>query len=143
MIHELYGQSFIVYLFYHYRHPSYTSAVAREASLRKYASSPKLAVNTGSGGGLHRPPTNLGPLSSASSMISLKPKKKNSLEEHVNKHMPLRKNQSAPMRSDSKATMASNSRSNSRKATPASVKSVRKENNGKSFQITLVPKLLQ
>ena len=71
------------------RHPSYNSAINRASSLRRFASSPKLTNRNIS-------VQNLAPaLSSASSMINIKAKK-NSLEEHVNRHQPLRKNISAP-----------------------------------------------
>merc|ERR1719367_1284188 len=78
------------------RHPSHASAISKAAMMRKYASSPKL--NNKVEQNQHISVQNLAPLTSASSMMNLKAKK-NSLEEHVNRHMPLKKNSSAPMTS--------------------------------------------
>jgi len=78
------------------RHPSHASAISKAAMMRKYASSPKL--NNKVDQNQHISVQNLAPLTSASSMMNLKAKK-NSLEEHVNRHMPLKKNSSAPMTS--------------------------------------------
>lgn len=78
------------------RHPSHASAISKAAMMRKYASSPKL--NNKVDQNQHISVQNLGPLTSATSMMNLKAKK-NSLEEHVNRHMPLKKNSSAPMTS--------------------------------------------
>jgi hypothetical protein len=79
------------------RHPSHASAISKAAMMRKYASSPK--PNTPKiDQNQHINVQNLGPLTSATSMMNLKAKK-NSLEEHVNRHMPLKKNSSAPMTS--------------------------------------------
>jgi len=78
------------------RHPSHASAISKAAMMRKYASSPKL--NNKVDQNQHISVQNLGPLTTASSMMNLKAKK-NSLEEHVNRHMPLKKNSSAPMTS--------------------------------------------
>ena len=75
------------------RHPSHASAISKAAMMRKYASSPKL--NNKVDQNQHISVQNLGPLTSATSMMNLKAKK-NSLEEHVNRHMPLKKNSSAP-----------------------------------------------
>ena len=89
------------------RHPSYNEAIrGRVASnMTKYASSPKLTIPANA----HATPSHLnqhnhgsvynlgGSMSSkATSMVNLKAKK-NSLEEKLKKHLPLRKNQSAPM----------------------------------------------
>merc|ERR1739844_745788 len=71
------------------------SAISKAAMMRKYASSPKLN-NPKVDQNQHISVQNLGPLTSASSMLNLKAKK-NSLEEHVNKHLPLKKNSSAPV----------------------------------------------
>merc|ERR1712079_857516 len=78
------------------RHPSHASAISKAAMMRKYASSPKL--NNKVDQNQHISVQNLGPLTSATSMMNLKAKR-NSLEEHVNRHMPLKKNSSAPMTS--------------------------------------------
>ena len=86
------------------RAPSYASSISKAAQMRKYASSPKLNnPTTSAASSRHHPASqnhisvqNLGPLTSATSMVNLKAKK-NSLEEHVNKHKPLKKNSSAPM----------------------------------------------
>ncbi len=89
------------------RAPSYGSSINRAASLRKFASSPKLSNPQMQMSA--RPGTNMmvvGRMSQASSMINIKAKK-NSLEEHVNKHLPLRKNQSAPMQPAQKLSTAS------------------------------------
>ena len=67
----------------------------KAAMMRKYASSPKLMTKD-EPVKHHISVQNLGPLTSASSMLNLKAKK-NSLEEHVNKHLPLKKNSSAPV----------------------------------------------
>ena len=97
------------------RHPSYSDAVSRASTLRKYASSPKLNSPQ------NKPISvqNLGPMSSANSMLSLKAKK-NSLEMVEKK--PLRKNMSAPMRTESSKSILSSRSSNpsSRKVTPNS-----------------------
>lgn len=67
------------------------------SSMRRYASSPKLMPAPNAAANKHINVQNLGPLSTASSMMNLRANKKNSLEEHVNKHMPLRKNRSNPV----------------------------------------------
>ena len=77
------------------RVPSYASSMNKAAMMRKYASSPKLMTKD-EPVKHHISVQNLGPLTSASSMLNLKAKK-NSLEEHVNKHLPLKKNSSAPV----------------------------------------------
>ena len=89
------------------RHPSYNEAIRGRVSsnMTKYASSPKLTIPANA----HATPSHLnqhnhgsvynlgGSMSSkATSMVNLKAKK-NSLEEKLKKHLPLRKNQSAPM----------------------------------------------
>merc|ERR1719273_2383119 len=83
------------------RHPSYNEAIRGRvaSSMTKYASSPKLTIpanatpshlNQQNHGSVY----NLGGMSSkATSMVNLKAKK-NSLEEKLKKHLPLRKNQS-------------------------------------------------
>ena len=79
------------------RHPSFTNAANRAAMLRKYASSPKLSVKEDSKISVKNFSGN-GP-SAASSMLNLKAKK-NSLEEHLRRHPPLKEHKSAPQNSD-------------------------------------------
>ena len=67
------------------------TASINAASMRKYASSPKLNQQRNN----HISVQNLGPMASTASMVNLK-MKKNSMEEHLKKHMPLKKNDSAP-----------------------------------------------
>jgi len=75
------------------RHPSFNNAANRAAMLRKYASSPKLSVKEDSKISVKNFSGN-GP-SAASSMLNLKAKK-NSLEEHLRRHPPLKEHKSAP-----------------------------------------------
>lgn len=74
------------------RHPSYSSAINRASTLRKYASSPKLNTPKISVQNMAPNPQMFAkiPLSSASSMINIKSSNKS------DQHLPLRKNVSNP-----------------------------------------------
>ena len=79
--------------------------------LRKYASSPKLSVKEDSKISVKNFPGN-GP-SAASSMLNLKAKK-NSLEEHLRRHPPLKEHKSAPQNSDQISQISQLSRKTSK-----------------------------
>ncbi len=80
------------------------------SNMRRFASSPKLMTSSLTSKKTSRSITvqNLGPLNAATSMINLK-QKKNSLEEHVNKHMPLRQNNSVPAGAGRKSSLSRSS----------------------------------
>ena len=86
------------------RHPSFNNAANRAAMLRKYASSPKLSIKEDGKISVKNFSGN-GP-SAASSMLNLKVKK-NSLEDHLRRHPPLKEHKSAPVTQDQMRASAS------------------------------------
>jgi len=86
------------------RHPSFNNAANRAAMLRKYASSPKLSIKEDGKISVKNFSGN-GP-SAASSMLNLKVKK-NSLEDHLRRHPPLKEHKSAPLTQDQMRDSAS------------------------------------